>query len=69
MAPTPSPQSPSHQPSNASFSRRPARGALDTWELPVEQPRYAPAPEVMTISPDTEVSARRLWAGVARRQR
>jgi hypothetical protein len=63
MTPTPSPQSRSHQPSNALPSRRPARGTQDTWELPVEQPRYAPAPEVLPISPDTEVSARRLWAG------
>ena len=35
----------------------------NTWELPVQQSHHAPPPMTRADSQDTEVSARRLWAG------
>ena len=63
MTPPTFPQPPSSEPPTPLFPRRRARGAEGTWEFPVEQPRYIPPSRVRTASHETEVSARRLWAG------
>jgi len=63
MTPPTSPQPPPSEPPNSLSARGRRRGVENTWELPVQQPHHAPPPMTRADSQDTEVSARRLWAG------
>lgn len=62
MTPSTSPQPPPHEPPTSLSARGRRRGAESTWELPAQPPQDAP-PITRAATQQTEVSARRLWAG------
>jgi hypothetical protein len=63
MTPPTSPQLPPHEPPHSLSARSRRPGAESTWELPVQQPHDELPPMTRSAGQETDVSARRLWAG------